>query len=63
MCDDHISAYDEHVCMSMEEKSYDIHEMEMCILDVSKDMMGSKSKKINTQKKFGSINSIMVVVA
>ncbi|MCO5579427.1 hypothetical protein L7F22_033282 [Adiantum nelumboides] len=63
MCDDHFSTYDEDVCMSMEEKSYVIHEKEICILDVSKDMMASKSENIHTQKKFGSINSIMVIVA
>ncbi|MCO5547334.1 hypothetical protein L7F22_000782 [Adiantum nelumboides] len=63
MCDDHFSTYDEDVCMSMEEKSYVIHEKKICILDVSKDMMASKSENIHTQKKFGSINSIMVIVA
>ncbi|MCO5586807.1 hypothetical protein L7F22_040749 [Adiantum nelumboides] len=63
MCDDHFSTYDEDVCMIMEEKSYVIHEKEICILDVSKDMMASKSENIHTQKKFGSINSIMVIVA
>ncbi|MCO5566986.1 hypothetical protein L7F22_020669 [Adiantum nelumboides] len=63
MCDDHFSTYDEDVCMSMEENSYVIHEKEICILDVSKDMMASKSENIHTQKKFGSINSIMVIVA
>ncbi|MCO5602803.1 hypothetical protein L7F22_056942 [Adiantum nelumboides] len=63
MCDDHFSTYDEDVCMSMEEKSYVIHEKEICILDVSKDMMASKSENIHTRKKFGSINSIMVIVA
>ncbi|MCO5584342.1 hypothetical protein L7F22_038266, partial [Adiantum nelumboides] len=63
MCDDHFSTYDEDVCMSMEEKNYVIHEKEIYILNVSKDMMASKSEIINTQKKFGSINSIMVIVA